>query len=87
MSRMSDQARRSLVECRGIPHLAKTPDFLSSSAALTNFLRLSLRENRTRVHNGRCVAGNPGSERDVGHPRFSAITSFSFALPGLFRSA
>src|ERR1700722_6727352 len=32
--------------------------------------RLSLRESRTRSHNRRCVVGNPGSERDMGHPGF-----------------
>jgi hypothetical protein len=53
------------VEVRGIPHLARTPDFLSNSAALANCLRLPLRESRTRGHNGRCVVGNPGSERDA----------------------
>ena len=47
----------------------KTPDFLSNSAALANFLRLSLRESRTRVPKERRVVGNPGAERDMGHPR------------------
>jgi hypothetical protein len=56
---------RSRVKVSGIPHVAKTPDFLSISAAQENFLRLSLRESRTRGHNGRCVVGNPGSERDA----------------------
>jgi hypothetical protein len=60
--------REWMVESRGIPHLAKIPDFLSSPATVANCLRLSLRESRTRVHNGGCVVGNPGSERDVGHP-------------------
>ncbi len=54
------------IYCRGIPHLAKTPNFLSSSGAQANLLRLSLRESRTRGYNESCVVGNPGYERDVG---------------------
>jgi hypothetical protein len=61
---------------RGIPHLAKTPDFLSGSVAQASFLRLSIRESRARGHNRRYVVGNPGSERDAGHPRFVAGIEF-----------
>jgi hypothetical protein len=47
-------------------HISRqTSDFLSNSAALANFLRLSLRESRTRVPKERRVVGKPGAERDA----------------------
>jgi hypothetical protein len=38
------------------------PDFLLRLVALANFMRLSLRERRTRNHVQRSVAGNPGRD-------------------------
>src|ERR1700677_4380771 len=38
------------------------PDFLWSSVALADFMRLSLRERRTRGFVQCCVAGNPGRD-------------------------
>ena len=61
-----------------IPRFAP-PDFLLRLVALANFMRLSLRERRTRNHVQRSVAGNPGrddkkervvcKERAVAEPR------------------
>jgi hypothetical protein len=38
------------------------PDFLLRLVALANFMRLSLRERRTRYRVQRSVAGNPGRD-------------------------
>jgi hypothetical protein len=38
------------------------PDFLLRLVALANFMRLSLRERRTRNRVQRIVAGNPGRD-------------------------
>jgi hypothetical protein len=47
----------------------RIPDFLSRLVALSNFMRLSLRESRIRGH-GKCsVVGNPGNaSANVGDP-------------------
>jgi hypothetical protein len=39
----------------------RIPDFLSSLVALSNFMRLSLRETRIRGRGWCCVVGNPGN--------------------------
>jgi hypothetical protein len=47
----------------------RIPDFLSRLVALSNFMRLSLRESRMRGRRLCCAVGNPGNAgANMGHP-------------------
>src|SRR5277367_6937433 len=47
----------------------RIPDFLSRLVALSNFMRLSLRESRIRGCGRFCMVGNPGNAgANMGHP-------------------
>jgi hypothetical protein len=52
-----------------IVFVPRIPDFLSRLVTLSNIMRLSLREIRTRGRGQCCVVGNPGNAgANVGHP-------------------
>ena len=54
---------------RPIFFVPRIPDFLSKLVALSNFMRLSLRESRMRGRGLYCVVENPGNAgANVGHP-------------------